>query len=76
MLAEKVETEEEFQNALSLGYQFCQGYFFARPALVSGRPLPVATVSLLRILGQLSDPDISINRLERAVQQHVSLAVK
>lgn len=76
LLAEKVETEEEFHQATSLGFQYVQGYFFARPALVSGRPLPVAAVSLLRILGQLSDPDLSVKQLEAAVRQQVSLAHK
>ncbi len=36
MLAEKVETREEFEWALKLGYNFFQGYFFARPAVLSG----------------------------------------
>ncbi len=76
MLAEKVESEEDFQQAASYGYQYFQGYFFARPALVFGRPLPVSTLTLLRILGELASPDVSVNRLEAMVKQHVSLSYK
>jgi c-di-GMP-related signal transduction protein len=75
-VAEKVETEEEFREAMSLGYQYFQGYFFAQPTLISGRPLPTNTISLLRILGQLAIPDMSISRLTMSVRQHVSLVHK
>ena len=40
MLAEKVETEEELQEARHLRYSFFQGYFFCRPSMVSGRDIP------------------------------------
>ena len=76
MLAEKVESEEEFEQAVSFGYQYFQGYFFERPALVFGRPLPISTLALLRILGELANPDVSVNRLEVLVKQHVSLSYK
>jgi len=76
LLAEKVETSEQFNEAMSLGYEYFQGYFFARPSLISGRGLPTETVSLLRILGQLASPDITISRLEVSVRQHVSLVHK
>ena len=76
MLAEKVESEEEFEQAVSFGYQYFQGYFFARPALVFGRPLPISTLALLRILGELASSDVSVNRLEVLVKQHVSLSYK
>jgi c-di-GMP-related signal transduction protein len=76
MLAEKVESEEEFQQAVSYGYQYFQGYFFKRPAIVFGRPLPVATLALLQILGELASPEVSVNRLEVMVKQQVSLSYK
>jgi len=76
MLAEKVESEEEFEQAGSFGYQYFQGYFFARPTLVFGRPLPSSTLALLRILGELASPDVSVRRLEVLVKQHVSLSYK
>src|SRR5579871_5393238 len=37
LLAEKVETQEEFQRAAKLGYEYFQGYFFARPEMFSAR---------------------------------------
>ncbi len=40
MLAEKVETHQEFEWARQAGYDLFQGYFFARPVIVSGRQIP------------------------------------
>ena len=39
LLAEKVETVEEFEQCLELGFEFFQGYYFARPAILSGKKI-------------------------------------
>ncbi len=46
LLAEKVETGEEFSAALELGFELFQGYFFYRPEILSVRAL---TPELLRL---------------------------
>lgn len=76
MLAEKVETEEEFREAVSCGYQYLQGYFLARPKMVTGRAIPPGTASLLRILGELSQNDVSLDTLQKSIQPHVPLTYK
>ena len=53
VLAEKVETEEEFMRLKALGVDYFQGYFFARPRIVSGRRLPTNKIALLRLLSKL-----------------------
>jgi c-di-GMP-related signal transduction protein len=42
VLAEKVETHEEFEWARQVGYDYFQGYFFARPVMMRGRQIPTA----------------------------------
>ncbi|MEN9864718.1 MAG: hypothetical protein RL748_308, partial [Pseudomonadota bacterium] len=37
LLAEKVETQQEFQTCLDLGFDFFQGYHFAKPQIISGK---------------------------------------
>jgi EAL and modified HD-GYP domain-containing signal transduction protein len=34
LLAEKVESREEFQQCLELGFDYFQGYYFARPSIM------------------------------------------
>ena len=50
VLAEKVETHEEFEWARQAGYDYFQGYFFARPVIVRGRQIPAAKAHCLRLL--------------------------
>ena len=58
-LAEKVETDEDFQFYKSLGFDFFQGYFFQRPAIVSSVTLDHDYVILLNIFNSFqSNADI------------------
>ncbi len=40
MLAEKVETQEEFREAVKDGFLYFQGYFFRKPELMTAREIP------------------------------------
>ena len=73
-LAEKVETHEEFQEALREGYSYFQGYFFCRPLILSGKTLPGYKMNYLHILQQLHKPEIEISQIEAIVKQDVSLS--
>ncbi|PCJ32613.1 MAG: histidine kinase [Gammaproteobacteria bacterium] len=76
LLAEKVETEEQFRLCQRLGFHYYQGYFFCRPDLISGKALPENKLSALQILNSLQDPDITIADLELLVRQDVGLTFK
>ena len=49
LLAEKVETQEDFQTCFDLGFDYFQGYFFAKPALISARSISPAQIVLLEL---------------------------
>ncbi|MFO0689671.1 MAG: EAL domain-containing protein [Myxococcota bacterium] len=53
-LAEKVETQAEFDACLKAGFDRFQGYFFARPVVLEGALLDPSQTTLLRLLQQLS----------------------
>ncbi len=76
MLAEKVETHEEFDWALTAGYDLFQGYFFARPVIVSGREIPAAQPVCLRLLRETQRDELDFQRLEILIRGDVSLAFK
>lgn len=60
LLAEKVETMAEFQACLALGFDYFQGYYFARPVILSGRKIAPAELMIMRVLDQInSDADNS-----------------
>lgn len=76
LLAEKLESRAEFQTAVSLGYDYFQGYFFARPEIVIGRAIPQSKVHLLRLLREVSSDDTDLDRLEKLIVQEVGLTYK
>jgi EAL and modified HD-GYP domain-containing signal transduction protein len=76
MLAEKVETQEEFQRARNMGYELFQGYFFARPAIVRGQRIPATKYTCIQILNELRRPELDFDRLEKLIRVDVGLSFK
>jgi c-di-GMP-related signal transduction protein len=76
MLAEKIETTEEFQRACEMGYHYFQGYFFARPVIVSRREVPGSKLGYLRVLEEVHRPEVELFALEALIQREISLASK
>lgn len=61
MLAEKIESRDEFEYAKKLGCTFMQGYYFAKPSIMSGssiQPLPVNLMEVMQLMSQ-PEPEIS-----------------
>ena len=76
VLAEKVETEDEFKRLAELGCDYFQGFFFARPKVVSGRRLSSNKLALLQLLARLNDPTVDIDTLSDLVSRDVALCVR
>jgi c-di-GMP-related signal transduction protein len=74
MLAEKVETHEDFESARQAGYDYFQGYFFARPVTVHGRRIPANKLHCLRLLEEAQRPELDFDRLEELILEDVSLS--
>ena len=55
LLAEKVETQEEFTRCLELGFELFQGYFFAKPSLMQKRRLGDSGATLLKLMRLLME---------------------
>ncbi len=76
MLAEKVETREEFLGAREQGFVYFQGYFFRKPEIVTTRVMPANRVNYLRMLQQVSQPDLDIAALERLIKGEASICYR
>jgi EAL and modified HD-GYP domain-containing signal transduction protein len=76
MLAEKVETQAEFREACKMGYEYFQGYFFARPVVLARQEIPVCKLNYLRILEQIHRPELNYPAIEKLIRREVSLASK
>ncbi|MDY0190123.1 MAG: HDOD domain-containing protein [Desulfuromonas sp.] len=76
LLAEKVETNEEYLFCRDLGFDMFQGYFFSKPQIVSGRKIPPTRLAMLRLMTELQKVDIDLEKLEEIIQTDVNLSVK
>ncbi len=76
LLAEKVETQEDFRLALECGYTLFQGFFFSKPEIISGKDIPGYKLNHLRMLEQLRRKDLDYKELAKTIQQDLSLSYK
>lgn len=72
-LAEKVETREDFEEAVKYGYSYFQGYFFSKPVIVKGKEIPNNRIQQMRVLQQVNHPDVNFDSIEALVRQDVAL---
>jgi EAL and modified HD-GYP domain-containing signal transduction protein len=76
MLAEKIETPEEFHQARDMGFVYFQGYFFCRPELVTGREVPASQLHYVRLLEMVSRPELNTLELEKMLKQEASICYR
>jgi EAL and modified HD-GYP domain-containing signal transduction protein len=76
LLAEKVESQEEFQRARDMGFQYFQGFFFARPVISSTRQIPGFKLQFLRILEELHRPELDFRKLADLLKREPGLSYK
>jgi c-di-GMP-related signal transduction protein len=76
LLAEKVENREVFDRTRNDGYSLFQGYYFCKPVIQSGAALPAKQLAYMRLLAELSKPDLMTMQVERLVKQDVSLSMR
>jgi EAL and modified HD-GYP domain-containing signal transduction protein len=76
LLAEKVESHQDVQEAMELGYGYLQGYFFCKPEIVSGKDVPAYKYNYLRFLQEVNAAEINYDRLEETIKREVSLSTK
>ena len=76
VLAEKVETHEDYAYCADAGSELFQGYFFCKPELVSGRKIAASRASLLQLIAALQDPGVSLSQLEVLIGRDISLSLR
>jgi c-di-GMP phosphodiesterase len=74
LLAEKVESVEQFQQCLALGFDYFQGYYFARPVVLSGKKLSPSQVAIVQLMAQIV-ADADGVEIERSIKQDASLSL-
>lgn len=76
LLAEKVEDRASFEFYRELGFDLFQGFFFSRPKIIAGKKLSSNELSKLKLIEELSSPDLDLPRITRIIQADVSLSYR
>lgn len=74
LLAEKVESPEQYQHCLALGFEYFQGYYFARPTVLAGKKLSPSQFVIMQLMAHfVADADIA--EVEQVIKQDASLSL-
>jgi len=76
LIAEKVETIDQFQRGVDMGYQLFQGYFFCRPQIVGRRNVPANKLMYLRLIALLAKPEFDMKAVIAILKQDLSLSYR
>lgn len=76
LIAEKVESQDEFDAALSEGFDCFQGYFFCRPKIIASREIPPNRLNYLRLLAELTREPLDPRGISHVVEQEPSLCYR
>jgi c-di-GMP-related signal transduction protein len=76
VIAAKVETDEQFRQCSSIGYDYFQGYFFCRPQILNRRSVPANKAVNLQLLQAANAPIFELCRISGIFRRDVSLSYR
>ena len=76
LIAEKIETEEQFTTAKATGYSLFQGYFFAKPEIITGVEIPSNATLHFQIMERLYQQSPDVNEITELIMHDISLSYK
>jgi c-di-GMP-related signal transduction protein len=76
LVAEKVESYEDFERTLGWGYSFFQGYFFSRPEMLTRHDIPSNKLNYLRVLQSVNRPEMNLHDVSERIKAEASLGYR
>jgi EAL and modified HD-GYP domain-containing signal transduction protein len=76
LVAEKIETQEDYKVACAEGFTLFQGYFFCRPILLQNRKVPANRLFHLEIIHLLQSPALNFRQLSNLVKRDAALTYR
>ncbi|WP_436717848.1 HDOD domain-containing protein [Roseiconus lacunae] len=76
ILAEKVETQEDFELCRDIGCDLFQGYFFSKPQVISRGKMQSNVAAVIRLVSELQDPNITPTDVEAIIQMDANLSYR
>ena len=76
LVAEKIETQGEFQQAVAEGFELYQGYYFCRPELIGNRVIPANLLAQVELMLVLKGEEMDFREISRLVQRDPSITYR
>jgi EAL and modified HD-GYP domain-containing signal transduction protein len=76
LLAEKIETYEEYKLASDMGFVYFQGYFFSRPEILKNKEISSSQMVYMQLLLEINRAEFKIATLENLIKQDVAISYK
>lgn len=76
LLAEKIENKRQFNNCINLGFDYFQGFFLNKPDSLKGQAITENKTQLLRLLTELNNENVPIERIEEIILQIPKLSYR
>ncbi len=76
LLADKVETQDEFRRCLEMGFALYMGYFLNKPEPVKGKKITGNKVVLLQLLAELQRPAATAQSIEQVALHDPALTYR
>ncbi|MCD8500640.1 MAG: HDOD domain-containing protein [Bacillaceae bacterium] len=76
LLAEKVETRNDFRTAVDEGFDYFQGYFFSKPVILKTHDVPSYQAHYFTLLAELNKAEPDIDKITSYIERDLSLSYK
>ncbi len=76
LLAEKIETHEEYARASSMGFVYFQGYFFSKPEVLKNKEISSSQMIAMQLIMEVNRTEFEVKTIENLIKQDVSISYK
>lgn len=76
LLAEKIETPEQFKRCHELGCDMFQGYFLSKPEIMKGKKIAASKMAIINLISEIQEPDIDMDGLTSIISRDPALSFK
>lgn len=76
LLAEKVETKQQFEQCVALNFHYFQGYFFARPEIVKAKTMSTSQLLVLELMHEVLKPTADLIKVAKAIECDLRLTFR
>lgn len=76
LLAEKVETDEIYQWAKRVGFDYFQGYFFSKPTMLKSKGIQESSFQYVKVMEELSRKEPDYKQIAKIIETDATLTYK